>query len=599
MGVTLLTLPSRVRVLVRAFLVIALSVAYFGMLFRLADASFWSSGLGDWQDPYLLNFLLEHWYRSAQRLTDPVSPPMFFPAAGALGYSCSLILYAPFYFVVRPFLHPFQAYGLTLFLLAQAGTACLYLVLRRWMRVRFLAALLLTAYFVTTENLMNGFMFGWSQRATVFLIPIVMLVMLESRRMQPGPGRTALAGTAGYLCVLVPANDFPTAYLALLVAAVALGPTTATVAAAFMRRGFVASPSSRAARLLLLLAVAAGVWTLALVLTGGISTQFLGIRISSRHWLRPAVVTAVALAAFLLVDRLTLARAVVQRTRTWALPFTVGLTIGAAVFLRIYLPAYREHRAFPKELMMEALVPAERLLAYESWRPFVLVLAATTLAWLPWSRVDRRTRLATLWFILAALLVVLIPLQFDGFSLWTTVFQVLPGASAVRDPKRMLDAFELTLVLGTGLLLARMPSRATRLCTMAVLATLVLSGWRTTTFRFARPNDIFARWVESPIAIDPSCRAFLMLPASRAYSSRPGAAWSVYGLDAMFIALRHRIPTLNGYSGWSPEGWAVANPEVPNYLDVAALWIRDHSLTHVCALDIEGRTMRPFGTQPG
>jgi hypothetical protein len=582
------------RPLGRALIVVALSSAHFGALFRLADSTFWTSGLGDWQDPYFINFLLEHWYQSARHLTNPASPPIFFPARDTLGYSCSLILYAPFYLLVRPFVDAFQAYGLTLVLVAETGTICLYLLLRRWMRLSFVAALLLTAYFVTAQNVINGLMFAWSQRATVFLIPVVILVLLESRRMRPGPARTVLAATSGCLCALVPITDFPTGYLAVLVAVMAFGPAMTFAAAPYLRRAIGALPSSRAARLLLLLAGALAAWSLVTVLTGGISTQFFGIRISSRHSARPAVAAVLALAAFLYVDRFRFARAVVQQTRTWGLPFTIGLAVGAAIFLRIYLRAYREHPAFPKDEMLAVLTPASQLLAYDSARPFVFVLAMTALAWLPWSRVGRRARAAASWFLFAALLVLLMPLRFDQYSLWTTVVQRLPGAGGVRDATRIMDPFELAVVLGTGLLLARTTSRFARLCTVALLAIVLVSGWQTTTFDFSRPNHTYAQWVESPIAIDPSCRAFFILPASRAYSPRPNSAWSVYGLDAMFIALRHRLPTLNGYSGWAPEGWAVANPEVPGYLDVAARWINDHALTGVCALDIERRTMRPF-----
>ena len=95
--------------------VFVLSAYYLGSAFQLARRTFWTRGLGDWIDPYFINFLLEHWYRSLSTFTDPSSPPMFAPIRGTLGYSHGLVLYAPFYFVLRPFFHPFQSYGLMLF----------------------------------------------------------------------------------------------------------------------------------------------------------------------------------------------------------------------------------------------------------------------------------------------------------------------------------------------------------------------------------------------------------------------------------------------------------------------------------------------------
>jgi hypothetical protein len=74
--------------------------------------------------------------------------------------------------------------------------------------------------------------------------------------------------------------------------------------------------------------------------------------------------------------------------------------------------------------------------------------------------------------------------------------------------------------------------------------------------------------------------------------------WSLYAMDAGFIALNHSLPTLNGYSAWTPVEWDLANPQEPDYLSRVARWIEMHQLHDVCALDIEARTMTPYGTAP-
>ena len=58
---------------------------------------------------------------------------------------------------------------------------------------------------------------------------------------------------------------------------------------------------------------------------------------------------------------------------------------------------------------------------------------------------------------------------------------------------------------------------------------------------------------------------FVMSAASADYESRYGHHASLYGVDAAFIALEHSLPTLNGYSAWSPEGWSLADPPHPWY----------------------------------
>ena len=168
--------------------VFVLSAYYLGSAFQLARRTFWTRGLGDWIDPYFINFLLEHWYRSLSTFTDPSSPPMFAPIRGTLGYSHGLVLYAPFYFVLRPFFHPFQSYGLMLFVVLEIGVVSLYLVLRLAFRLSFVEALLLSAFFLTSRNVLSGLMGVWSQRGSVFLIPpILLLVFVSQRTSAAGP----------------------------------------------------------------------------------------------------------------------------------------------------------------------------------------------------------------------------------------------------------------------------------------------------------------------------------------------------------------------------------------------------------------------------
>ena len=102
-------MPDGLRRLLDLSILLVTSAAYLGYVFRSAEGTFWTTGAGDWIDPYFINALLEHWYRSVASLADPASPPMYFPVGKTLGYSHGLILYAPFYGIGRLFLHPFQA----------------------------------------------------------------------------------------------------------------------------------------------------------------------------------------------------------------------------------------------------------------------------------------------------------------------------------------------------------------------------------------------------------------------------------------------------------------------------------------------------------
>ena len=111
---------------------------------------------------------------------------------------------------------------------------------------------------------------------------------------------------------------------------------------------------------------------------------------------------------------------------------------------------------------------------------------------------------------------------------------------------------------------------------------------------FMRPDNLYAQWVEAPIAVNSSCRSFFIKPASPEYAARAADRRAVYAIDSMFVALKHSIPTLNGFSAWAPAGWNLANPEDPGYTAVVRDWIDRHRLEGVCEFDIEQRTMKPF-----
>jgi hypothetical protein len=517
----------------RASSVLALSAAYFAYVFRLPAGAPFKAGMADWIDPNFINFLLEHWYHSLAHLTSPVSPPMYFPARGTLGYSHGLVLFAPFYVAVRPFLHPFQAYNAAIFLVLNAGALSLYLVFRKFAGLGFVESLLLAAFFVTSPNIINEPSGIWSQRLSVFLIPqLALLALVAARRASLG-----LAWAAGLGFALLFTQDFYTAAFAALVAA--------------------------------------------LFLAGALPLSGVGVaRLESRPtWS--------------------------GTDRKYLVALGLGALVGIAVFVKIYLRAYLEHPAFPEDQLNNALTNldvsrfsvARALRTYESPRSFELVFVAAALAWVPWFRVDRRVRLCALWFAVVSLIVLAVPLRFRDssgwdFSVWRTFIAPVPGFSSIRDPKRIIEFYELAATALAALFLAQLPRRAPfRILTVLIVFFLLATNWNRNVFTFARPTAIYDRWVEAPIAVDSSCEAFFIRGASDAYMSRSSNQWSLYAMDAMFISLRTGIPTLNGYSAWWPDGWRLSNPQNPGYAESVEQWIAQNGLRNVCGLDIEARTM--------
>jgi len=598
--------PTALR-LARASIVLGVSVAYLAGVFRIADDGFWKAGMGDWMDPYFINALLEHWHHSLWTLSDPSSPPIFFPTRKTLGYSHGLVLYAPFYMPLRLFFHPFQAYNLTLFAVMETGILCVYLLFRKFFNLQFFESFLLAAFFLSSRNVVDGPTSVWIQRASVFLIPPVLLILLASRRT-PGAARIFLAGFSGFAAALLFTQDFYTAQFALLFAVLFAAP------AVLERRRAIAATIPRvwkrerpAAKLAIVMAALAAAWVGYLWAFGGGGTRLLGLRISSNDWRRPAIVGALGLAVFLWVRGRAQTTVDLRALGSWLLSLAVGGLLGCVVFFWIYLASYREHPSFPEENLLNALQrrdPSRWLSAwdlirdlrgYDSLRSFALVFAVGILAWVPWFKVDLKTRFYALFFFLVSLVVLLIPLSFNGFSIWRTVFEPLPGFAVIRDPQRIIYLYELAVVLAIGLSLARVsPTSSYRWAVLALVALLIVASPNRQVFAYLRPNEAFDRWVTAPIEIDPSCRSFFVKAASPQYSSRSRWLWMLYSIDSTFVALDHSIPTLNGYSAWRPEGWDLFVPEEAEYAERVRRWIQSHALHHVCELDLDARTMKPY-----
>ena len=588
----------------RAAILVAASGAYLASAFKLST-SFWSSGLGDWADPYFINYLLEHWYRSLTGVTDPSSPPMFHPTPGTLGYSHGLILYVPFYVPFRLFVHPFQAHNLTILSVLFLGTVSLYVLCRK-LTLSFFESFLVAAVFLTSANVTDGSLGVWSQRASVFLIPTLLLITLMSLRA-PRPGlRLVLVAFAGFAISLLYTQDFHTAHFTLLLLVLAAVPAAAMGVRWIANQTEHRSGSRIAVNAAGLVALLAMTWTLVVLTYGGVGTVVFGVAVRSHDWRRPALLAVAAGAFWLWRAGTTALREVLKRIRSEAFAFGTGMMLGGIVFVWIYARAYFEHRAFPEDQLASALVPRDpsavgnvgallrEFFVYDSPGSFAVAIIMALLAWAPGSRATKRVRIYTVWGLAISIVVLLLPLRIGDFSLWTAVIQPLPGFAAIRDPKRIIYVFELAVVLGAALFMRSFPrGAAVRLAVSLALLGVLATAGHLAAFDFVRPLDVYARWVASPIAIDNACSSFYVKRASSAYEHRPNTVWTTYAIDAMFVSLNRSIPTLNGYSAWGPSGWTLGNPTDPTYPDAVKQWVERHGLRNVCEFDIDARTIAP------
>src|SRR6185503_20125822 len=116
----------------------------------------------------------------------------------------------------RLFLHPFIAYNASIFLVMMTGSLCFYALLRTGIGAGVLESLVLSVFFFTSGNVLTEAVAAWSQRASVFLLPPIMLLAVVAARMHEGPSRLCLAWFTGLLFALMFTQDFYTAQLAVV-----------------------------------------------------------------------------------------------------------------------------------------------------------------------------------------------------------------------------------------------------------------------------------------------------------------------------------------------------------------------------------------------
>ena len=620
---------SRLRRVGESLLVLGVVSAYFAGVFQLRTGAPLRAGLGDWIDPYFINSLLEHWYHSLVTLSDPFAPLQFYPAR-TLGYSHGLILYAPFYVALRPFLHPFLAETGALALVLIVGSFCLFHLFRRRLGLSFVEAALLSAAFWSSKNVINATTGIWAQRASVFLIPTVACMGVAAARGAPTGWKVALAWFTGLTALLLFTQDFYSACLALVVIALLLAGTPL----------FVPDEMGQAAKLLVdglatpkTTAPPPSQWWIAMAAVLGAGAvlvwihpveriEIAGVRVSAHDyehslWLAAAILAWYVSRRWHLVRRLIggaralvgspIARRLGDRIarERWRLgAAALGAAMATAIFLGIYLGSFLEHPRFSSDELDHFLKATNSSVWTNPWplaasspfrtrRPFALVLAVCVAAWLPGSRVGRRAQRYAIWLFGAATLIYLIPWRSSG--VWKFVFAPWPGLGAIRDPIRIIESFDLAVVVVAALYLAGHRSSSTlRVVVGAALIALLAFDWNDEAFGFQRSVAAFDAAVEAPITIDPSCRSFFLTSNASALARSSGNTTALYGGDGLFIATKYGIPALNGYSAWEPPGWRLRQPLDVDYLKGVEDWITMYDLRGVCALDLDGRTMVPY-----
>lgn len=221
--------------------------------------------------------------------------------------------------------------------------------------------------------------------------------------------------------------------------------------------------------------------------------------------------------------------------------------------------------------------------------PLLFLALALSAAWIAWR--DRAAPAALRIGAGGILLGWLLTLQLWFLSPWLLVHYMVPGASGIRVVLR----YQLFLVLPLLLLIVAVHGdrfralwQRSRLLGLGLAVLLVAEQWNTANpARLDRPQQLAELEAVPPPPAD--CAAFFVVDARRGepeYRSPELEKLYPHNVDAMYLAERWRVPTVNGFSTFNPPFWDFADAADPGYTARVAAFGRRYGITRLCGLDM-------------
>lgn len=547
----------------RALIPAALYAVGFCLFFRVQILSGLDRAFGDRGDARLIAFLHEHLYRAFRGQGEITSPPFFFDWPNTLGFTDAFLLNVLVY-------APLRAVGFDLYhanvlwpmVLSAFGFGFMYLLLRR-LSVSIPLAAAGAFLFAFANNLYIKS--GHTQHFAAYYLPaIAYLGVVAVQRLENAPIRAyAAVATAAAMGGLLFATGYYVAWFFALQAAIFL-----LALSGFgwpHSRAWLFRNRARVAGLLLLGGVvgAAALVPFAIIYGPVLS---LGLSRSVRDYLYYAPEVSQLLNVGLtnaLWSDLVRASGLIAKSRLAHGEFSVAIT---------------------PVLLLATLASGACALACRRF----------------WDRDDIRRPVVAASACVCVLFILLI-VKINQRSLFEAAYAVIPGATAIRVGYRGMVVANLFAVVATVLTLQRMSEaargaggrrgRTVRYAVVSVVCVVLLAEQVNLGFRTDLSRSFELAHLGSIPAAPAGCRAFYVV-------NEPGRQAYEVHVDAMMLALREGIPTLNGYSGWAPPGWPLHLTDDPRYEEAMLDWAKRRNIGEgLCRLDFDRRlwTLRVQG----
>ena len=241
----------------------------------------------------------------------------------------------------------------------------------------------------------------------------------------------------------------------------------------------------------------------------------------------------------------------------------------------------------------KGMTPGERSTGFT---PVLLGVFASSLFFLVRREriVDRRVISAV---ILAFIVLWAASVRWGSVLPWYLIFAYIPGAGAVRVLPRFQIFVGFFVVLCAVLLLDRVRWLAHPLIGAAIGAVLLVEQYNVSYGHGLTQQS--ENWVFAAIPHPPAdCRSFFIRrPLPRLDWPQGARLDHSYGTDAMIVAERFNLPTLNGHDSFLPGDWDLSGGNVPDYLARVRSYAKAHGIAEgLCSLDVPDGIWAAFDT---
>ena len=515
---------------------------------------------GDQGDARATVYLVEHWYQVFRGQAELLSPGMFYPVKGTIGYAETMFVHALPYSVLRlAGMDMFAALAVPLVLFNLLNYVACFFLLRRVLGLHALASAVGAMFFAFNSPRFNHP--GHYGYQASFFLPLAMAFVirfalgwtnLTQRRAFGLLAAAALSLTLQF--VISPYQGWFFAFWSFL----------------FLVFGF----SFRSTRRVALEIVR----RFRPALTGGALVLLVG--------LCPLLLIYLPVAASVGPRPYGLVRELIPEA--WSL---IQMGEGNYVWGSVSAALLRLHPLSSTELNVGiGLVPSLAWVALIVWGIRTIVRGTPGRNAEVVTPEVRPLLLAAL--VLAATMFYAIGMKYwGGSSPWLLVYRLVPSANGFRAVARyvlvlalpMAIAFAVVVHLGMQKISAQPTALARWGLTTIMLVVLAFGVFEQFGHApsFSRKAEL-ARLRRLAAALHEGCEAFY---AAASPVRRP--IKYEYQIDAMLVSVMRRVPTLNGYSGHVPPGWSLREVEAPDYEERIAQWIaRYHLSGPVCRLEI-------------